>query len=83
MVVDGEWCIQTARGRPTASLGLETGAKNPLPPQGVGKECRYLHVSLLGRWLVGMVTMGFWLDMVTSELFSNLNDSMREQVVVG
>lgn len=76
-------CIQTARGCPTASLGLEAGARNPLPPVGVGKESGYLHVSLLGTWLVGMVAMGFWLDMVISEVFSNPNDSMSEQVVMG
>lgn len=32
----------------------------------------------LGTWLVGMVAMGWWLDLVTLELFSNLNDLMNQ-----
>ena len=42
-------------------------------PGGVQKTCR---CGTSGYGLVGMVVLGWQLDLVTLEIFSNLNDSM-------
>jgi len=42
-------------------------------PGGLQKMCRH---STLGHRLVGMVALGWWLDLMILEVFSNPNDSM-------
>ena len=42
-------------------------------PGGVQKMCRY---STSGHGLAGMVVLGWWLDLMILEVFSNLNNSM-------
>jgi len=42
-------------------------------PGGVQKACR---CGTLGYGLAGMVVVGWWLDLMLLEFFSNLNDSM-------
>ena len=42
-------------------------------PGGVQEMCR---CGTEGHVLVGMVVMGWWLDEIILELFSNLNDSV-------
>jgi len=42
-------------------------------PGGIQKMCRY---GTSGHGLAGMVVMGWQLDLIILEVFSNLNDSM-------
>ena len=45
--------------------------------QSLSLEVFQSHVDVtLRTWLVGMVGMGWWLDQVILEVFSNLHDSM-------
>jgi len=61
--------------------GIGTGCPGNggvIVPGGVQKDCR---CGTLGHGLAGMVVLGWWLDLMISEVFSNLwfYDSLRDQ----
>jgi len=59
-----DWWENTAEDKKLGSLYIGNGCSGPLPWAGTSSFCLW------------MVVIGWWLDLIVLEVFSNLNDSM-------
>ena len=65
--------LRPCPGARTKAPSSSQGSSGVTIPGGVQKTCKY---GTSGHGLAGMVVLGWWLDLMILEVFSNLNDSM-------